>query len=74
MGNAKKEPNPINKFTMTVPGPQKYNPMIIEKNMKPQWMFKYYIYIDLGRVLEIQLKSLQRPLCQVQDSMRVMIN
>ena len=35
---------------------------------------KIYIYIDLGRVLEFQLKNLQRTLCQVQDSMRVMIN
>ena len=35
MGTEKKEPNPINKFTMIVPGPQKYNPIIVEKNMKP---------------------------------------
>ena len=39
IGLAKKEINPIHKFTLTVPGPQKYDPDVeASKTKMPKWM------------------------------------
>ena len=38
IGTSKKDSNSIDKFKMIIPGPQKYDPVMTEKNREPKWM------------------------------------